>query len=103
MDPAPVKLEHAAVLVTGPGGFVGRHLTAALAERGARVHGAGVGAAPAGAPLADFFEVDLRDPEPIAVVVARSQNVAIDSSKALRLLLDRFGGRGGGSKRCSLR
>jgi alanyl-tRNA synthetase len=32
----------------------------------------------------------------IAVVVARSQNVGIDSSKALRALLDRFGGRGGG-------
>jgi alanyl-tRNA synthetase len=34
----------------------------------------------------------------IAVVVARSQNVAIDSSKALRVLLDRFGGRGGGRR-----
>jgi alanyl-tRNA synthetase len=34
--------------------------------------------------------------DPIAVVVARSQNVGIDASKALRLLLDRFGGRGGG-------
>jgi alanyl-tRNA synthetase len=32
----------------------------------------------------------------IAVVVARSQGVGIDSSKALRALLDRFGGRGGG-------
>ena len=32
----------------------------------------------------------------IAAVVARSQNVAIDSSKVLRTLLDRFGGRGGG-------
>ncbi len=72
MDPAPVTLEHTTVLVTGPGGFVGRHLTAALAERGARVHGAGVGAALAGSPLVDFFEVDLRDPEPIADVVART-------------------------------
>ena len=33
---------------------------------------------------------------PIAVVVARSQDVALDSSKGLRMLLDRFGGRGGG-------
>jgi alanyl-tRNA synthetase len=33
---------------------------------------------------------------PIAVVVARSQDVTLDSSKALRTLLDRFGGRGGG-------
>ena len=32
----------------------------------------------------------------IAAVVARSQNVAIDSNKVLRALLDRFGGRGGG-------
>jgi len=33
---------------------------------------------------------------PVAVVVARSQEVAVDSSKGLRMLLDRFGGRGGG-------
>ncbi|HWV93312.1 MAG TPA: DHHA1 domain-containing protein, partial [Vicinamibacterales bacterium] len=33
---------------------------------------------------------------PIAVVVARSQDAALDSSKGLRTLLDRFGGRGGG-------
>jgi alanyl-tRNA synthetase len=33
---------------------------------------------------------------PVAVVVARSQDVALDSSKGLRRLLDRFGGRGGG-------
>jgi alanyl-tRNA synthetase len=33
---------------------------------------------------------------PVAVVVARSQDVTLDSSKALRTLLDRFGGRGGG-------
>jgi alanyl-tRNA synthetase len=34
--------------------------------------------------------------EPIAVVVARSPDVALDASEALRALLDRFGGRGGG-------
>jgi alanyl-tRNA synthetase len=34
--------------------------------------------------------------EPLAVVVARSQNVGIDAAKVLRALLDRFGGRGGG-------
>jgi len=34
--------------------------------------------------------------ESIAVVVARSQGVAVDASKVLRALLDRFGGRGGG-------
>jgi len=34
--------------------------------------------------------------DPAAIVVARSQDVTLDSSKALRTLLDRFGGRGGG-------
>ena len=34
--------------------------------------------------------------EPVAVVVARSQNVGIDAAKSLRTLLERFGGRGGG-------
>jgi len=34
--------------------------------------------------------------DPTAVVVARSQDVAIDAAKILRTLLDRFGGRGGG-------
>ena len=33
---------------------------------------------------------------PVAVVVARSQDVTLDSSKVLRTLLERFGGRGGG-------
>jgi alanyl-tRNA synthetase len=32
----------------------------------------------------------------VAIVVARSQDIPLDSSKALRTLLDRFGGRGGG-------
>jgi alanyl-tRNA synthetase len=32
----------------------------------------------------------------VAIVVARSQDITLDSSKALRTLLDRFGGRGGG-------
>jgi alanyl-tRNA synthetase len=34
--------------------------------------------------------------EPLAVVVARSQNIGIDAVNVLRALLDRFGGRGGG-------
>jgi alanyl-tRNA synthetase len=33
---------------------------------------------------------------PMAVVTARSQSVSLDASKLLRILLDRFGGRGGG-------
>ena len=34
--------------------------------------------------------------DPVAVVVARSQDVPVDAGKTLRALLDRFGGRGGG-------
>jgi alanyl-tRNA synthetase len=34
--------------------------------------------------------------DPMAIVIARSQDVAIDAAKTLRTLLDRFGGRGGG-------
>jgi alanyl-tRNA synthetase len=34
--------------------------------------------------------------DPMAIVVARSQNVGIDASKTLKAMLDRFGGRGGG-------
>ena len=34
--------------------------------------------------------------DPVAIVVARSQDVAVDAGKTLRVLLDRFGGRGGG-------
>jgi len=34
--------------------------------------------------------------DPMAIVVARSQNVEIDAGKTLRVILDRFGGRGGG-------
>ena len=38
----------------------------------------------------------LSDGDPVAIVVARSQDVAVDAGKMLRMLLDRFGGRGGG-------
>jgi alanyl-tRNA synthetase len=34
--------------------------------------------------------------DPVAIVVARSQDVGVDAGKTLRTLLDRFGGRGGG-------
>jgi alanyl-tRNA synthetase len=33
---------------------------------------------------------------PFAVVIARSQGVSLDASKVVRVLMDRYGGRGGG-------
>ena len=59
------------VLVTGAGGFVGPHLVAALAARGARVRGAGLGAPPAGTPLEDWRETDFADaPRALAALAA---------------------------------
>jgi len=54
-------LRDACVLVTGVGGFVGPHLARALVARGAEVHGLGLGAPPADAPVASFRECDLAD------------------------------------------
>lgn len=51
----------ARVLVTGAGGFVGPHLARALAEAGARVRGAGLGAPPAATPLEDWLEADFAE------------------------------------------
>jgi GDP-4-dehydro-6-deoxy-D-mannose reductase len=54
-------LAGARVLVTGAGGFVGPHLAAALAARGARVRGAGLGPPPAGTPLERWDDVDFAE------------------------------------------
>lgn len=54
------RIASSAVLVTGVGGFVGRHLARLLAGEGARVLGAGVGPAPEGLPLERWCEADLR-------------------------------------------
>ncbi len=54
-------LSGARVLVTGAGGFVGRHLVAALAARGARVHGAGLGPRPVGLALEGWRDADLAE------------------------------------------
>lgn len=64
-------LADARVLVTGAGGFVGPHLVAALAARGARVRGAGLGAPPAGTPLEDWRATDFADaPQAFAALAA---------------------------------
>jgi GDP-4-dehydro-6-deoxy-D-mannose reductase len=55
------RLDGALVLVTGAGGFVGPHLVRALAGRGARVRGAGLGAPAADTPLEAWHDADLSD------------------------------------------
>ena len=62
------------VLVTGVAGFVGRHLGRVLAESGACVVGLGLEPGPPpGVPLAVWHTADLREPEPVARVVAEAQ------------------------------
>jgi GDP-4-dehydro-6-deoxy-D-mannose reductase len=65
------------VLVTGANGFVGPHLARALDAGGARVHGVGLGAPPAGAPLAGWQAVDLLDPAALESAVAASRPDAV--------------------------
>jgi GDP-4-dehydro-6-deoxy-D-mannose reductase len=57
-------------LVTGANGFVGPWLVRELQRRGATVHGAGVGAAPAQVALAGWHAADLRDPRSLLAAVA---------------------------------
>ncbi len=56
------KLDHSVALVTGASGFVGTHLTHALAARGARVHGLGSEAPRTPLPLEGWHATDLREP-----------------------------------------
>ncbi len=65
------------VLVIGANGFVGPHLAAALVARGARVHGAALGVAPAGARLESWHVVDVRDPDSVAAAVAAARPDAV--------------------------
>ncbi len=67
-----VDLAGKSVLVTGAGGFVGPHLVAALVARGATVHGCGIGAPPAGTPLASWRDADLLDPAALRACAADS-------------------------------
>jgi len=57
------------VLVTGAGGFVGPHLARALVQRGAVVHGAGLGEPPSGTPLAGWTSLDLADRDALAATI----------------------------------
>jgi GDP-4-dehydro-6-deoxy-D-mannose reductase len=58
------------VLVTGAGGFVGRHVVAQLVGHGARVHGLGDAAPPATLPLERFHVAALGDAAAVAAAVA---------------------------------
>lgn len=60
------------VLITGAGGFVGRHAARRFAERGAHVHGTG-GPEPADLPLAGWHESDLREPETLAAAIVAAR------------------------------
>jgi GDP-4-dehydro-6-deoxy-D-mannose reductase len=57
------RLPFGVALVTGAGGFVGSHLSRALAGRGVRVHGLGSEPPPAGGSLETWHAADLRDRE----------------------------------------
>src|SRR2546428_1599482 len=63
------ELDDSVALVTGASGFVGTHLTRALAARGAHVHGLGSEAPRANLPLEAWHPVDLREPESMKAVI----------------------------------
>jgi len=65
-------LTGARVLVTGAGGFVGPHLVAALAGRGARVRGAGLGAPSSGTPIDSWHEANFADAAQASAALAAS-------------------------------
>ncbi len=65
------------ILVTGAGGFVGRHLARALAARGDQVFGFGLGPAPEDLPLAGWRGGDVLDAEAVAATVAAARPTAV--------------------------
>ncbi|HTR96258.1 MAG TPA: GDP-mannose 4,6-dehydratase [Candidatus Acidoferrales bacterium] len=71
------RLAGACVFVTGAGGFVGPHLARELVRRGARVHGFGLGAPPASAPVERWTEADLGDAAALAEALAVARPAAI--------------------------
>src|SRR6185503_4049508 len=72
-----MELTGSAVLVTGANGFVGTHLTRALAAAGARVHGAGLGTPHPDLPFAAWHPCDVLDAEAVRTVVASVRPAAI--------------------------
>jgi len=71
------RLSRRTVLVTGANGFVGPHLARALSARGAAVHGAALGAPPAGVDLAGWHTADVREADSIASAVAAARPDAV--------------------------
>ena len=65
------------VLVTGANGFVGPHLARALAARGHEPLGSSLGAAPAGAPFAQWVPLDILDADATAASFAELRPDAI--------------------------
>jgi GDP-4-dehydro-6-deoxy-D-mannose reductase len=70
-------LDRGVALVTGAAGFVGCHLTRALAERGVRVHGLGSELPHAALPLEAWHPSDLRSVEALATAMAEVRPEAV--------------------------
>ncbi len=67
------RIAGATILVTGAGGFVGRHLVRLLDGASARVHGAGLEARPSGLPLEGWHALDLCLAESVDAAIAASR------------------------------
>ena len=67
----------AGVLITGAGGFVGRHLARSLAARGAEVHGFGLGPIPDDTPSMRWREGDVLDRDAVDAAVAGARPDAV--------------------------
>jgi len=65
--PAPATSSHQVVVVTGAGGFFGRHITRELARRGFRVRGVGRSEPPDDPSLHEWIRADLAEAIPAAV------------------------------------
>ncbi|MBI5710187.1 MAG: GDP-mannose 4,6-dehydratase [Candidatus Eisenbacteria bacterium] len=72
-----MTLRGRSVLVTGANGFVGPHVVRALAAAGARVHGAGLGSAPADSPLDSWCACDVLDPAASDAAVSTARPDAV--------------------------